>query len=84
MDVQTTLSGDDTDERVRRLCAKARQPVQADLVQKLDIEELGVRVAAVCVYHTFIETALTALEWKRCARGRSFDWISGGTPVAAC
>jgi hypothetical protein len=24
----TTLSGDDTDERVRRLCAKARQPVQ--------------------------------------------------------
>src|ERR1700730_16209802 len=23
----TTLSGDDTDERVRRLCAKARQPI---------------------------------------------------------
>ena len=58
----TTLSGDDTDERVRRLCAKARQPVQPDLVQKLGIEQLGVKVAAVCVYHTFIETALTALE----------------------
>ncbi len=28
----TTLSGDDTDERVRRLCAKARQPVQNELV----------------------------------------------------
>ena len=27
----TTLSGDDTDERVRRLCAKARQPIQQDL-----------------------------------------------------
>jgi deoxyribose-phosphate aldolase len=58
----TTLSGDDTEERVRRLCAKARQPIQQDLVQKLGIEHLGVKVAAVCVYHTFIETALAALE----------------------
>jgi len=58
----TTLSGDDTDERVRRLCAKARQPLQQDLVQKLGIGELGIKVGAVCVYHTFIETALTALE----------------------
>ena len=58
----TTLSGDDTEERVRRLCAKARQPIQQDLVQKLGIEELGVRVAAVCVYHLFVETALRALE----------------------
>jgi len=58
----TTLSGDDTDERVRRLCAKARYPIQQDLVQKLGIEELGIKVAAVCVYHTFIETALHALE----------------------
>jgi deoxyribose-phosphate aldolase len=58
----TTLSGDDTEERVRRLCAKARQPIEQDLVQKLGIEELGVKVGAVCVYHTFIETALHALE----------------------
>jgi deoxyribose-phosphate aldolase len=58
----TTLSGDDTDERVRRLCAKARQPIQQDLVQKLGIEGLGVKVGAVCVYHSFIETALNALE----------------------
>jgi deoxyribose-phosphate aldolase len=58
----TTLSGDDTDERVRRLCAKARQPLQAELVQKLGIEKLGVKVAAVCVYHVFIDTALRALE----------------------
>ena len=57
----TTLSGDDTDERVRRLCAKARQPVQQELAEKLGIQELGVKVAAVCVYHTFIETALEAL-----------------------
>ena len=58
----TTLSGDDTDERVRRLCAKARQPLQQDLVQRLGIEELGIKVAAVCVYHSFIETAVHALE----------------------
>jgi deoxyribose-phosphate aldolase len=58
----TTLSGDDTDERVRRLCAKGRHPIQQDLVQKLGIEELNIRVAAVCVYHTFVETALHALE----------------------
>jgi deoxyribose-phosphate aldolase len=58
----TTLSGDDTEERVRRLCAKARNPIQRDLVQKLEIEELDIKVAAVCVYHTFVETALHALE----------------------
>jgi deoxyribose-phosphate aldolase len=66
----TTLSGDDTDERVRRLCAKARQPVSAELVEKLGIEELRIRVGAVCVYHLFVETARRALE-------------GSGIPVAA-
>ena len=58
----TTLSGDDTDERVRRLCAKGRQPIQRELAERLGIQELGIKVAAICVYHTFIETALHALE----------------------
>ena len=58
----TTLSGDDTDERVRRLCAKARQPLQHELVKKLGIESLDIKVAAVCVYHLFVETARRALE----------------------
>ena len=58
----TTLSGDDTEERVRRLCAKARHPIQDDLVKRLGIEELNIKVAAVCVYHTFVETAVRALE----------------------
>lgn len=57
----TTLSGDDTDERVRRLCAKARQPLEQDLVKRLGIEELEIKVAAVCVYHRFVETAVRAL-----------------------
>ena len=57
----TTLSGDDTDERVRRLCAKARQPIEQDLVRRLQIESLNIKVAAVCVYHRFVETAVRAL-----------------------
>jgi deoxyribose-phosphate aldolase len=57
----TTLSGDDTEERVRRLCAKARHPIQDGLVKRLGIEELNIKVAAVCVYHAFVETAVRAL-----------------------
>ncbi len=58
----TTLSGDDTDERVRRLCAKAKQPLQQELGKRLGIENLNLQVAAVCVYHRFVETARKALE----------------------
>src|SRR5580658_3892474 len=73
----TTLSGDDTDERVRRLCAKGRHPVQQDLAQKLGIEELEVKVAAVCVYHLFVETALHALEGS----GIHVAAVSAGFPA---
>src|SRR5271165_3691620 len=58
----TTLSGDDTDDRVRRLCAKARQPIQSKLLKRLQIEDLKIKVAAACVYHRFVETAVRALE----------------------
>jgi deoxyribose-phosphate aldolase len=58
----TTLSGDDTDERVRRLCAKGRQPIQPELVKHLGVEGLNIQVAAICVYHRFVETARSALE----------------------
>jgi len=58
----TTLSGDDSAERVRRLCAKARRPLQDSLVKGLGIAELGLTVGAVCVYHAFVETAVKALE----------------------
>jgi len=57
----TTLSGDDTEQRVRRLCAKAKQPIRQELITRLGIEELGIKVAAVCVYHSFVEAALRAL-----------------------
>ena len=58
----TTLFGDDTDERVRRLCAKARQPIQQELIDRLGIADLKIQVGAVCVYHRFVETARAALQ----------------------
>ena len=39
----TTLSGDDTEERVRRLCAKGRHPLQQELVERLGIQQLESR-----------------------------------------
>ncbi|THD74146.1 deoxyribose-phosphate aldolase [Thalassobius vesicularis] len=64
----TTLAGDDTAGRVQRLCAKARQPVRADLLQALGMQ--GLTVGAVCVYHDMIAPAVEALK-------------GSGIPVAA-
>ncbi|HUQ49918.1 MAG TPA: deoxyribose-phosphate aldolase [Terriglobales bacterium] len=58
----TTLSGDDTAQRVLRLCAKARNPVQESTLKQLGLEDFRLTVAAVCVYHSFVETAVRALE----------------------
>jgi deoxyribose-phosphate aldolase len=66
----TTLSGDDTPGTVERLCAKARRPLRDDLVRALGVGALDIKVGAVCVYHTFVPTAVRALE-------------GSGIPVAA-
>jgi len=58
----TTLSGDDTPGKVRRLCAKARNPLRADILEALGATDLGITTGAVCVYHNMIETAVEALE----------------------
>ena len=58
----TTLSGDDTPGRVRRLCAKARRPLSDELLEALDLAEMGLTVAAVCVYPTMVGPAVKALE----------------------
>src|SRR5271154_3852982 len=57
----TTLSGDDTPGRVRRLCAKARQPVRQELLDAMGIGGIGLTTGAVCVYHAMVETAVAAL-----------------------
>lgn len=64
----TTLAGDDTPGRVRRLCAKARMPLRADLQAALGIE--GLQTGAVCVYHEMLPEAVHALD-------------GSGIPVAA-
>ncbi len=64
----TTLSGDDTAGRVQRLCAKARQPVRQELLDKLGLP--GLTTGAICVYHDMVEVAVRALE-------------GSGIPVAA-
>ena len=56
----TTLSGDDSEGRVRRLCAKARQPVSQHILEALGME--GLITGAVCVYHDMVATAVDALQ----------------------
>jgi deoxyribose-phosphate aldolase len=58
----TTLAGDDTPGRVRRLCAKARRPLSDELLAALDLAEMGLTVGAVCVYPTMVGPAVRALE----------------------
>ena len=58
----TTLSGDDTEQRVRRLCQKARMPVRNDLLRALDVAPERVHTAAICVYHEMVPAAVAALD----------------------
>lgn len=55
----TTLAGDDTPDRVARLCAKARQPVAPDLLEAMGVT--GLTTGAVCVYPTMVAPAKRAL-----------------------
>lgn len=66
----TTLAGDDTPGRVRRLCGKARNPVRADLLEAAGASGLPIQVATVCVYPSMVATAVEAL-------------AGSGIPVAA-
>ena len=58
----TTLSSDDTPDRVRRLCSKALRPLKQELTNDLGITTLNLTVGAVCVYHALVETAAKALK----------------------
>jgi len=66
----TTLAGDDTPGKVKRLCQKARQPVRKDILAGLGVADMHIHTGAVCVYHNLIETAVKELE-------------GSGIPVAA-
>ena len=58
----TTLSSDDTPDRVRRLCSKALRPLRQELTNDLGITSLNLTVGAVCVYHALVETTAKALK----------------------
>ena len=64
----TTLAGDDTPGRVRRLCAKAMQPARTDVLEAIGLP--GLTTGAVCVYHEMVPVAVEAL-------------AGSGIPVAA-
>lgn len=58
----TSLNGDDTPGTIRRLCAKARQPVREDLLEQMGFHHGELSVGAVCVYHPFVSVAVQALQ----------------------
>lgn len=74
----TTLAGDDTPGNVRRLCAKARQPVRGDILNALGVAHLGIHTGAVCVYHNLVPVAVEALAGS----GIPVAAVSTGFPAA--
>ena len=73
----TTLSADDTAGRVARLCAKARAPVRADLLEALGWHDRPLTTAAVCVYHEMVPIARAALA----GTGIAIAAVSTGFPA---
>lgn len=65
----TTLAGDDTPGRVKRLCQKAKNPVGRDILKAFDMEDMGLTTGAVCVYHSMVPEAVGVL--------------NGSVPIAA-
>ncbi len=57
----TSLNSDDSKGRIKRLCAKAKNPVRQDILEKLGAKELEIKPGAVCLYYPFIKTALEEL-----------------------
>jgi len=74
----TTLSGDDTPGSVRRLAAKARQPVQREVLEGLGVRPEEVRVAAVCAYPNLVPVAREELAGS----GVRVASVAGGFPAA--
>ncbi|CUH40141.1 Deoxyribose-phosphate aldolase [Jannaschia seosinensis] len=74
----TTLAGDDTEGRVRRLCAKALQPVRPDLLDAIGLPDLT--VGAVCVYHEMVPAAVEALRGRLPVAAVSTGFPAGLSP----
>ncbi len=66
----TTLAGDDTPGRVKRLAQKAASPVRRDVLEALGVGDMRLTTGAVCVYHEMVPDAVAGLK-------------GSGVPVAA-
>ncbi|WP_255833481.1 deoxyribose-phosphate aldolase [Kordiimonas sp. SCSIO 12603] len=66
----TTLAGDDTLGRVKRLAQKAASPVRHDIMEALGVGDMRITTGAVCVYHEMVPEAVAGLK-------------GSGVPVAA-
>jgi len=58
----TTLSGDDTETNVARLCLKAARPIRPDLLEAMDMTEAGLTTGAVCVYPNRVKECVQLLK----------------------
>jgi deoxyribose-phosphate aldolase len=58
----TTLSGDDTETNVKRLCFKAKNPIRRDILEKLGCENLKITTGAICVYPSRVAEAKKHLQ----------------------
>lgn len=79
----TTLAGDDTPGRVRRLCAKAKQPLRPDMMEALGLADQTITVGAVCVYPDRVRDAVEALQGSNIpVASVATGFPAGQTPLA--
>ena len=57
----TTLAGDDTKLRVKRLISKAKNPIRQDVLDGLEVST-PINCASVCVYHNLVRTVGDGLQ----------------------
>ena len=78
----TTLSGDDTPGKVRRLCQKALRPISPELMAAAGCETLELSTAAVCVYHALTSIAVETVKNKIPVAAVSTGFPAGLTPMS--
>uniref|UniRef100_A0A8C5PJT6 deoxyribose-phosphate aldolase n=1 Tax=Leptobrachium leishanense TaxID=445787 RepID=A0A8C5PJT6_9ANUR len=80
----TTLSGDDTESNIHRLCFKAKNPIRLDLLEKLHMDDAGITTGAVCVYSARVKDTVKALKQSGCnipVASVATGFPAGQTPV---
>lgn len=77
----TTLSGDDTASNVERLCAKATEPIAADLLEAMGFSKDNmITTAAVCVYPARVSDAVRTLTKLGCINRVGVASVATGFP----